>query len=171
MKKILCAGLCLLALTLTSCKQGNSNSGSSAANSDGLIVVGFSQVGAESDWRLANTKSMKETFSNENGYKLILKDAQQKQEKQIAAIEEFIAQKVNYIVFAPVSEEGWDDVLKKAKEAAIPVIIVDRMIKAADEGLYTCWVGSDFRKEGEDAVAWMEEKFKGKKEVSIVHLQ
>ncbi|MCL2480630.1 MAG: ABC transporter substrate-binding protein [Spirochaetaceae bacterium] len=153
-------------------KEKNSNNlTNSSANNEGLIVVGFSQVGAESDWRLANTKSMRETFNKENGYRLILKDAQQKLENQISAIRGFIEQKVDYIVFAPVTEEGWDDVLKEAKAAGIPVIIVDRMINTKDDSLYTCWVGSDFRKEGETAVAWMETTFKDKASLKIVHLQ
>jgi len=74
-------------------------------------------------------------------------------------------------VFAPVTEEGWDDVLKEAKTAGIPVIIVDRMIKTSDDSLYTCWVGSDFRKEGDTAVAWMETTFKGATDLKIVHMQ
>ena len=175
MKKTLMLSVCLLllaALTLTSCNQNSViSSASPSDNPEGLIVVGFAQVGAESDWRLANTKSMREAFSEANGYKLILKDAQQKQENQIAAIRGFIAQKVDYIVFAPVSEEGWDDVLKEAKAAGIPVIIVDRMIKTSDDSLYTCWVGSDFRKEGDTAVTWMENTFKDKADLKIVHLQ
>jgi len=171
MKKILTICLCLLALTLTACDRGNDNSDNPSGNNDGLLVIGFSQVGAESDWRLANTKSMRETFNEENGYKLILKDAQQKLENQIAAIREFIAQEVDYIVFAPTTEEGWDDVLKEAKESGIPVIIVDRMIKTSDDSLYTCWLGSDFRKEGDAAIAWMETKFKDKADLKIVHLQ
>jgi len=156
---------------LTACDGGDVTTVNPTGNSDGLIVVGFAQVGAESDWRLANTKSMRETFSEANGYKLILKDAQQKLENQIAAIWEFIGQKVDYIVFAPISEEGWDDVLKEAKAAGIPVIIVDRMIKTSDDSLYTCWVGSDFRKEGDIAVAWMEATFKDQADLKIVHLQ
>ena len=149
----------------------NNSPAASSEDNEGLIVVGFSQVGAESDWRLANTKSMRETFNKENGYKLILKEAQQKRENQIAAIQGFIAQKVDYIVVAPVTEEGWDDVLKEARAAGIPVIIVDRMIKTSDDSLYTCWVGSNFRKEGDSAVAWMEKTFKNKPNLKIVHLQ
>jgi len=171
MKKILMICLCLLALTFAACKQGNNNSSNPLENAEGLIVVGFSQVGAESDWRLANTKSMRETFNEAKGYKLILKDAQQKLDNQISAVREFIVQKVDYIVIAPVTEEGWDDVLKEAKAAGIPVIIVDRMIKTSGDDLYTCWVGSDFRREGDAAVAWMEAKFKNKANLSIVHLQ
>jgi simple sugar transport system substrate-binding protein len=147
-------------------------SGANACAADGkLVVIGFSQVGAESDWRLANTKSIRSTFTESKGYKLIFRDAQQKQEKQIAAIREFVAQKVDYIILAPVTEEGWDDALKEAKNAGIPVIIVDRMIKTADSNLYTCWVGSDFSKEGGIAAAWMEKTFSPDEELVIVHLQ
>ncbi|MBR3166293.1 MAG: ABC transporter substrate-binding protein [Lachnospiraceae bacterium] len=133
------------------------------------VVVGFSQVGAESDWRNANTKSMQEAFSPENGYRLILEDAQQKQEKQITAIRNFINQGVDYIVLAPTTEKGWETVLAEAGAAGIPVIIVDRMIEAEDTGLFTFWIGSDFRKEGDTAVKWMEEHLTGPKK--IVHLQ
>ena len=108
-----------------------------------LVVVGFSQVGSESDWRKANTVSMLEAFSAENGYRLIFDDAQQKQEKQITAIRNFINQAVDYIVLAPITMEGWDTVLTEAKAAGIPVIIVDRMVDTDDPDLFTCWVGSD----------------------------
>ena len=171
MKKIFIIGLCLLILTLTACNQGNNNSAGSYDNPSGLILVGFSQVGAESDWRFANTKSMRDTFTEDNGYKLVLKDAQNKPENQLSAVREFIEHKVDYIVIAPITEEGWDDVLKEAKAAGIPVIIVDRMIKTSDDSLYTCWVGSDFRKEGDTAVAWMESTFKDRADLAIVHLQ
>ncbi|MDR2826024.1 MAG: ABC transporter substrate-binding protein [Deltaproteobacteria bacterium] len=136
-----------------------------------LVVIGFAQVGAESDWRMANTKSMRETFTEKNGYKLILKDAQQKQKNQIAAIRAFIKQKVDYILLAPVTEQGWDNVLREAKAAAIPVIILDRMIKTSDSELYTCWIGSDFRKEGDTAALWMEKTFKNRADLKIAHIQ
>ena len=85
------------------------------ADDNDVITVGFSQVGAESDWRTANTESMKSTFSEENGYELIFDDAQQKQENQLTAIRNFIQQEVDYIVLAPVTETGWDTVLQEAK--------------------------------------------------------
>ena len=170
MKKVLLIGLCLMMLALAACSQNGKISNNPYDNPNGLILIGFSQVGAESDWRLANTKSMRETFSEANGYKLVLKDAQNKHENQIAAVREFISKKVDYIVIASVSEEGWDAVLTEAKTAGIPVIIVDRMINVPEE-LYTCWVGSDFRNEGDTAVAWMEETFKDKENLKIVHLQ
>ena len=119
------------------------------------ITVGFSQVGAESDWRTANTESMKSTFSEENGYELIFDDAQQKQENQLTAIRNFIQQEVDYIVLAPVTETGWDTVLQEAKDAGIPVIIVDRMVDVSDDSLYTAWVGSNFKLEGQKACAWL----------------
>lgn len=150
--------------------EGQEATGDTTQSGD-LIVVGFSQVGAESDWRTANTESMKNTFTEANGYKLIFDDAQQKQENQITAIRNFIQQEVDYIVLAPVTETGWDTVLQEAQSAGIPVIIVDRMIDVSDESLYTCWVGSDFRAEGDKAVAWMEKKFADKDKLNIVHVQ
>ena len=122
------------------------------AADDDTITVGFSQVGAESDWRTANTESMKSTFSEDNGYELIFDDAQQKQENQLTAIRNFIQQEVDYIVLAPVTETGWDTVLQEAKDAGIPVIIVDRMVDVSDDSLYTAWVGSNFKLEGQKAM-------------------
>lgn len=119
------------------------------------IVIGFSQLGTESDWRLANTESMEKTFSSVNGYDLIIDDGRQQQENQIKAIRDFILQDVDYIVLAPVTETGWDTVLSEAKKADIPVIIVDRMVEVEDESLYTAWVGSDFALEGKVACEWL----------------
>jgi len=142
---------------------------------DNLIVVGFSQVGAESEWRVANTENMKATFSEENGYELIFDDARQKQENQIRAIRNFIQQNVNYIVFSPKVETGWNSILQEAKDAGIPVIVTDRYIEAEDEGLYTAYVGSDFRNEGDKAVEWLEtllaKQGRTEEPIRIVHIQ
>lgn len=119
------------------------------------IVVGFSQLGAESDWRSANTESMKSTFTKEAGYDLIFEDGQQKQANQIRAIRTFIQQEVDYIVLAPVTETGWDTVLREAKDAGIPVIIVDRKVDVEDDSLFTCFVGSDFELEGLKMAEWL----------------
>lgn len=159
--------IALLCCALCACSPAQVDTDVPAAQD--LVVVGFSQVGAESDWRNGNTKSMQQALSVENGYRLILDDAQQKQEKQITAIRNFINQGVDYIVLAPTTERGWDTVLAEAKAAGIPVIIVDRMIEISDTGLFTCWIGSDFRREGDIAVEWMAEHLP--KDLRIVHLQ
>lgn len=139
---------------------------------DDLIVVGISQVGAESDWRVANTESMKAAFTESNGYRLLFEDARQKQENQIIAVRKFIQQKVDYIVLMPLSETGWDSVLQEAREAGIPVILVDRMIRVENETLYTAHIGSDFYAQGEKATAWMAQKYKNQTEpIEIVHIQ
>ena len=104
-----------------------------------LITIGFSQVGAESDWRTANSISIKETFTPERGYDLIFEDARQDQSNQIMAIRSFIQQDVDYIIFSPVVEDGWDTVLEEAKRARIPVIVIDRMVNVKDDSLYTAW--------------------------------
>ncbi len=144
-------------------------------SSGSLITVGYAQVGAESDWRTANTKSFKDTFTEANGYKLIFDDAQQKQENQIKAIRNFIQQGVDYIVLAPVVETGWETVLGEAKQAGIPVILSDRMVSVTDDSLYTCWVGGNFLKEGHDAGDWLANHLKklnrDTEEINIVLLQ
>lgn len=124
----------------------------SEASADEQLYIGFVQIGAESDWRMANTKSMQDTFTQDKGYKFEMVDCQQQTRKQITAIRDFIQKGVDYIVLAPNTEAGWDTVLGEAKEAAIPVIIVDRMIDTEDENLFKAWVGSDFKQEGYDAV-------------------
>lgn len=148
-------------------------SSDSSSSSDDVITVGFSQVGAESDWRTANSESMKSTFTKDNGYELIFDDAQQKQENQISAIRNFIQQDVDYIVLAPVTETGWDAVLGEAKQAGIPVIIVDRMVDVKDDSLYTAWVGSNFELEGKKAAAYLDAYMKAKnmKDMKLVNIQ
>ena len=136
-----------------------------------LTVIGMCQVGAESDWRVANSESMKAVFTEENGYRLLFEDARQKQENQITAIRKFIQQQVDYIVLMPISESGWDSVLQEAREAEIPVILVDRMADVEDEDLYAAHVGSDFLAEGARAAAWIEEAFPGEDPVRIIHIQ
>ena len=145
------------------------------AAADDTITVGLSQLGAESDWRTANTESMKSTFSEENGYELIFDDAQQKQENQLTAIRNFIQQEVDYILLAPVTETGWDTVLQEAKDADIPVIIVDRMVDVSDDSLYTTWIGTDSLLEGRKAAEWLKAYTTAKgidaKDVNIVDIQ
>lgn len=130
---------------------------------DDLIVVGVSQVGSESVWRTANTASLQRVFTKENGYFLIFENARQKQENQIKALRSFISQRVDYIVFSPLTEEGWETVLTEAKEAQIPVIMIDRKVKLQDESLYTTWIGSDFKLEGRMAGEALEQALKRSK--------
>ena len=146
MKKAIClAAALMLCLCLSSCgKEPETESGTPS------VVVGFSQLGAESSWRIANTESM-ETAAKEAGFALMMENANQKQEKQIDAIRSFIAYQVDVIVFSPIVENGWDNVLNEAKKAGIPVILMDRMIETSDESLYTSYVGADFYTEGRRA--------------------
>ncbi len=132
------------------------------------LVVGFSQVGAESGWRTAETKSMKDEAAK-RGVELKFSDAQQKQANQIQAVRSFIAQRVDAIVIAPVVETGWEPVLKEAKAAKIPVILVDRGIQVSDTSLYVTKIASDFVEEGRMAAGWLAGKTAGS--CNIVELQ
>lgn len=171
-KKIGRVGTVLLAVLCSLSGCGRKTTGSDEKASQN-IVVGFSQVGSESDWRVANTESMKNTFSEENGYELLFDDAKNKQENQIAAIRNFILQDVDYIIVAPIVENGWEEVLQEAKEADIPVIVVDRMMDV-DEEMFTAWVGSNTYWEGETAVEWLEscleKQGRSEEAISILHV-
>jgi len=135
------------------------------------IVLGFSQIGAESEWRTANTESIKQA-AKDAGIELKFSDAQQKQENQIKAIRSFIAQKVDVIGLSPVVETGWDTVLQEAKAAHIPVILTDRAVDSKDKSLYVTFMGSDFIEEGRKAGNWLENFEKGKTgPINIVELQ
>jgi simple sugar transport system substrate-binding protein len=132
------------------------------------LVVGFSQIGAESAWRTAETESIRSEGAK-RGIDLRFSDAQQKQENQIKALRAFLAQGVDAIILAPVVETGWEPVLRELKRAKIPVVLVDRGIKVSDESLYTTLIASDFVQEGRLAAEWLAKKMNGK--ANIVELQ
>lgn len=122
------------------------------------IVVGFSQIGAESGWRTANTESIISEAKKYPNIELKFSDAQQKPENQIKAIRSFIAQKVNVIGFTPVVATGFEPVLREAKRAKIPVIIIDRMVDVKDTSLWVTHMGSDMVEEGRKVARFMVEK-------------
>ncbi len=167
----------LCAVALAACSGGGGKAagdGGAAGGGDAgasAITVGFSQVGAESEWRTANTRSVKESLA-EPAFKLKFSDGQQKQENQIKALRSFIAQKVDVIAFSPVVETGWDTVLAEAKAAGIPVVLTDRAVSVPDESLYVTLIGSDFVEEGRRAARWLLDDSKGKAgPIRIVELQ
>ena len=136
------------------------------------LTIGFSQVGAESEWRTANTASIKAAARQAN-INLKFADAQQQQQNQVKAIRSFIAQRVDVIAFSPVVETGWETVLREAKNAKIPVILTDRAVKVSDPSLYVSFIGSDFVEEGRRAGRWLLDyaKKNGDKPLNIVELQ
>jgi len=150
------------ALTIAGCSSGddpsNDASGDGGNDSGELISVGFAQTGSESGWRSANTDSMKEAFSEANGFDLTFNAADNDPAAQIAAVRGFINQGVDAIVIAPIVSDGWDDVLQEAKDAGIPVILEDRTVSASDD-LYASWVGLDFKKEGVTAGTYAAEQW------------
>jgi simple sugar transport system substrate-binding protein len=132
------------------------------------VPIGFSQIGAESAWRTAETTSIQDE-AKKREVDLRFSDAQQKQENQIKAINAFIAQRVKAIILAPMVETGWEPVLRKAKAARIPVILVDRGISVTDDSLYATLIASDFVAEGRMAGEWLAKQTDGK--ANIVELQ
>lgn len=118
------------------------------------LLLGFSQLGSESSWRLGNTRSIQEA-AERAGVSLMMEDAKQKQENQINALRSFIAYRVDVIAFSPIVETGWDNVLKEARNVGIPVILVDRMIETKEDGLFAAYVGADFAREGVMAAEYL----------------
>jgi galactofuranose transport system substrate-binding protein len=131
------------------------------------IIVGFAQLGAESEWRVANTKSIQET-ATQLGVELRFSDAQQSQQKQIEAVRKLIIQKVDVIGISPIVETGWEEVFQEAKAAGIPIILSDRRADVS-ETLYVTYLGSDFLEEGRKAGRVMVELVNGK--ANIVELE
>lgn len=163
----LLTGLAAIAMVGCGDKGGDAAGGTTgtAPTPDGKkLVVGFSQIGAESAWRTANTDSIK-SEAEKRGVDLKFADAQQKQENQIKAIKGFIAQGVDVIAFAPVVETGWEPVLREAKAANIPVFVSDRR-PSVPEDLYVTFIGADFVKEGQSAGEWVVKKTNGKANVA-----
>lgn len=135
------------------------------------LLLGFSQIGSESAWRIGNTRDI-ESSADEYGVSLMFENANQSQANQIDAIRRFIAYKVDVIAFSPIVEDGWDNVLMEAKEAGIPVILVDRDINTEIDGLTTCLIGADFYNEGVMAAEYLIRKADelGLESVNIVEI-
>jgi len=140
-------------------------------------VVGFSQIGSESEWRTADTVSVQNAFLDDPSFNLIYSDAQQKQENQIKAIRSFVARKVNAILFTALVETGYGPALAEAKKAGIPVVMIDRDVAQEDRQYRMTIMGSDFVKEGEKVATWLGDYLKkigkddGSKPINIVELQ
>lgn len=161
--RIFCLFVAAMALVI-GCDRDKGTAGGSGKK----LTVGFSQVGAESSWRTAETKSVQDEAAK-RGIELRFSDAQGKQEAQISALRSFIAQRVDAIILAPKTKDGWDEILKEAKAAKIPVVLVDRGVNVADESLYATLIASDFVEEGKMAANWLAEQTGGK--ANIAELQ
>ena len=126
----------------------------------GSFILGFSQIGAESAWRICNTSSIQEAAAGE-GIQLLFFNAEQKQENQIKAIRSFIAYQVDVIAFNPIVSDGWEHVLEEAREAGIPVLVCDREITINDNNLYAGYIGTNSEKEGQSSAEYLIKKFSG----------
>ncbi|MEH3140764.1 MAG: ABC transporter substrate-binding protein [Mycobacterium kyogaense] len=161
MKKILSAMLAVAtAGVLSACGSGPApgNAPGGGGGAGGQITMGFSQVGAESGWRTANTTSIQDAAKAAD-VNLKFSDANGKQENQISAIRSFIQQRVNVIAFSPVVRTGWDAVLLEAKNANIPVILTDRAVDTQEKDVYKTFLGADFVQEGQWAGEWVVKEF------------
>ena len=134
------------------------------------LTIGFSQVGQESDWRTANTDSLRGMAVTE-GWDMIYDDAQQKQENQVKALRNFITQGVDYILFTGVVTTGWEEVLKEVNEAEIPLILIDRMPDCMADIEYAGAFGGDFVEEGRRMARWTVNYFNTTDEINVAILE
>ena len=157
--------------TDTAAETTDSGSSESTTDDGEKIIVGFAQVGHESDWRTASTNSVQEAFSEANGYDLEFVDCDNDSAKQIEAVRQFIQDDVDYIVIDPIVSTGWDTVLTECEDAGIPVIVIDRTIEDSDK--YVSWVGSEFMNEGLASGAWLKAyaEAKGIKDLNILVIE
>ncbi len=155
------------AALVPACKPAGTGGGA-ASPGGGRLVVGFSQIGADNPWRTAETESIK-SEAVRRGIELKFSDAQGQQEAQISAMRSFIAQGVGAIILAPKVETGWDAILKEARDAKIPVVLVDRGVTVSDDTLFTTLIASDFVAEGRMAGEWLAKKCAGK--AGIIQLE
>ena len=97
-----------LIFPVSACKKNDSS------QNDPNLLLGFSQIGSESAWRIGNTNDIEQQAEN-YGISLMFENANQKQENQIAAIRRFIAYKVDVIAFSPIVEDAGTMCLRKQK--------------------------------------------------------
>jgi simple sugar transport system substrate-binding protein len=156
----------LVAIIIMCCFLGCNaqNKNSTQNKKEAGIIVGFSQIGAESAWRTCNTRSVQEAAA-QRGVQLVYDNAEQKQENQIKALRSFIAYQVDVIVFVPIVTDGWDNVLQEARDAGIPVLVTDRKIHVEDQSLYAGFIGTDSLEEGRNAGLFILDKFKNEREL------
>lgn len=166
--RVLAIGLVLLGgFALNGCGSSDSGTGGAASTAPGgktegkKLVIGFAQTGAESGWRKAETQSVKDEAAK-RGIDLKFVDGQGKPENQIQAIHSFITQKVDGIILAPIKVDGFEPVLKEAKDAGIPVVLSDRAVNVKDDSLYATLVGSDFIEEGRRCAEYLGKRMNGK---------
>ena len=160
------AAILFLLLFLLLNRNTGKKSEQNSAEQNGKLILGFSQIGSESAWRTRNTQSIFEA-AMENDIQIIFDDAQQKQENQLKAIRSFIVYQVDIIAFVPIVEDGWDNVLQEAKDAGIPVILVDRQINA-DPSLYAGFLGENGLEEGRNAARYLVQKYKNKNDDVLI---
>lgn len=139
------------------------------------LSVGFALAGSETVWKTSTERSIRDSFTDEGGYRLFLNDSGSSPERQIEAVRAFVAQGVDYVVANPIGETGWEEALAEARLAGIPVLLIDRMIKLTDQGLYTAWIGPNYLKQGQDAVKWLaayaKKKGQDARDLSVVIVQ
>jgi len=142
--------------------------GSSGSNSGGPIKVGIiNNPPEESGYRAANVADMERVFTAANGYETQF-FYDKTNDAQLNAARGFITDGVDYILLSAADTDGWEAVLRDAKEKGIGVYLFDRMINVPAD-LYTAAVVSDMANQGDLAMSWLNSL--GRDDLKVVHIQ
>lgn len=124
----------------------------------GRTVIGFSQANLGEPWRVAMNAEVAEAARAHPELEFVYADAQQDNARQVADVENFIRQKVSLLIISPNEATPLTPVVKRAFEAGIPVIVLDREIEG---DTYTTFIGADNRAIGKAAGEYIVQVLKG----------
>jgi len=112
------------------------------------VVIGFSQCTTTEPWRVLFNRLLEADAAKTADVELVVLDAQDRTEKQVADMEAFINRKVDAILISPKEAPGLTAVVERAGQAGIPVVVLDRDVNTKN---YACWVGGDNLEIGREA--------------------
>lgn len=135
-------------------------------NTEKELVIGFSQCTTSDLWRKTMQDDMQRELSFYEGVRLVIKDAQDNNEKQIQHINEFIDEGVDLLIVSPNEAEPLTPHIEKAYRQGIPVLVIDR---ETTSNLYTAFVGADNFEIGKTAAEFALESF-GQDTVRILEI-
>jgi len=101
---------------------------------------GFSQVTTLEPWRVQFNKDMKAEAAKHPEVELVIADAGDRTDKQVADMDNFIAQKMDVIFISPKESAGLTGVVEKATKAGVPVFVLDRNVNGDS---FVQYIGGD----------------------------
>ena len=139
--KMFCSTLALCALAAMS-----------SAQAQKTYTVGFSQLAFDDPWRVAFNNQMTKAAAKHPDFKLVIVNAQRDSSKQVADVETLLQQRIDALIISPNEAAPLTSVVKKAFDAGVPVIVLDRAVLGES---YTMFIGADNKFIGNKAGAYV----------------